>query len=141
MVFLALSLWIAAASPTPRSGPPQAVPQAPSDQYPSEEALRRYAQGRLLEEEDEPTAALSEYYRAFHMDTRSVRTAQRLSEVSARLGDAQQKPAARASKPPSARWQKRSRRIPTGPARSFSKAGSRRDSETPRAPSPSTRST
>ena len=90
MVFLALSLWIAAASPTQRSGPPQAVPQAPSDQYPSEEALRRYAQGRLLEEEDEPTAALSEYYRAFHMDTRSVRTAQRLSEVSARLGDAQQ---------------------------------------------------
>jgi len=86
MVFMVLSLWLAAATSAPRSGPPQ----APSDRYPSEEALQRYAQGRLLEEEDEPSAALSEYFRTLHLDTHSARAAQRVSEVSARIGDASQ---------------------------------------------------
>ena len=87
MMFLALSLWIAAANPEPRSSPPLA-PAA--GQYPSEEALRRYAQGRLLEEEDAPGDALSEYFRALHLDTRSFGAALRLSEVSARVGDSRQ---------------------------------------------------
>jgi tetratricopeptide (TPR) repeat protein len=86
MVLLALSLLVAAVSPAARPDPPQAA----GARYPSEEALRRYAQGRLLEEEEAPTEALGEYFRALSLDTRSVATAQRLSEVSARMGDSQQ---------------------------------------------------
>ncbi|HEY2956387.1 MAG TPA: tetratricopeptide repeat protein [Candidatus Eisenbacteria bacterium] len=82
-----MSLLIAAAaSSAPRSGPLQ----APDGQFPSEEALRRYAQGRLLEELGQPRDALSEYYRALLLDTRSLATARRLSEVEARVGDANQ---------------------------------------------------
>src|SRR5262249_21057511 len=83
---LALSLWIAAATAPPRPAPPP----TPSDQYFSEEALRHYAQGRLLEEEGERAGALSEYVRGLCGDARSAHGAQRLSEVAARLGDARQ---------------------------------------------------
>jgi len=87
MVVVALSLLIAAAATSaPRSGPSQ----APDGRFPSEEALRRYAQGRLLEERHEPGDALSEYYRALLLDARSLATARRLSEVSAQLGDPHQ---------------------------------------------------
>jgi tetratricopeptide (TPR) repeat protein len=85
MWVVALSLCIAAASSTPRSagGAP-----APDPKYPSEEALLRYSVGRLLEERNQGEEALGEFYRALLLDNRSVTTAQRLSELSARLGDA-----------------------------------------------------
>ena len=85
-VFLALSLLVAAASPAVRPEPPQAA----GARYASEEALRHYAQGRLLEEDEQPSEAMGEYFRALSLDGRSVATAQRLSELSARLGDSQQ---------------------------------------------------
>jgi tetratricopeptide (TPR) repeat protein len=85
-VFLALSLLVATASPAARPEPPQAS----GARYASEEALRHYAQGRLLEEDEQPSEAMSEYFRALSLDGRSVATAQRLSELSARLGDSQQ---------------------------------------------------
>jgi len=86
-VAVALSLLIAAvATSALRSG----SSQASDAQFPSEEALRRYAQGRLLEERDAPGDALSEYYRALLLDGRSLATARRVSEVSAHLGDARQ---------------------------------------------------
>ena len=88
MVFLALCLSIAAA--TPAATPSPGVPVAPAaGGYASEEALRRYVQGRLLEEEDEPAQALTEYFRALRLDTRASGAAQRVSEVSARMGDSQ----------------------------------------------------
>ena len=86
MLFLALSLWIAAASSAPRPAPPQVS----GPDFGSEEAVRRYAQGRLLEEQDKPTEALGEYLRALRLDGRSLATARRLSEISARLGDPHQ---------------------------------------------------
>ena len=89
MVFLVLCLSIAAA--VPAAAPPVGAPVAPvAGGYASEEALRRYVQGRLLEEEDEPTQALTEYFRALHLDTRAAGAAQRVSEVSARMGDSHQ---------------------------------------------------
>src|SRR6266545_7217983 len=86
MVVVALSLFIAAATSTPRSG----LMQVPEAQYPSEEALRRYAQGRLLEERNVPGEAQGEYLRVLLLDSRSGSSARRLSELSARLGDAAQ---------------------------------------------------
>src|SRR5687768_7639959 len=56
--------------------------------YSSAEGLAHYLNGRLLEEEGEPGAALREYYRALVLDPRAVDVARRLSEVSARVGDA-----------------------------------------------------
>ncbi len=85
MWVLALSLIAVAATTLPPTAGP---PQAPLAGYPSEEALRRYTQGRLLEERNEGRDALAEYYRALLLDPRSTATMRRLSEVSARLGDA-----------------------------------------------------
>jgi len=89
MMRLLLCLSIAAASAPAVASSSGAAPAA-GPQYPNEEALRRYIEGRLLEEEDEPGQALNEYFRALHLDSRSAGTAQRLSEVSARMGDSHQ---------------------------------------------------
>jgi len=65
-----------------------ATPSAPpdSDQYPSEEALRRYTQGHVLEESGFRSDALNEYFRAFAIDANAA-IATRASEVSAARGD------------------------------------------------------
>jgi len=64
------------------------TPSAPpdSDQYPSEEALRRYTQGRVLEEAGFRSDALNEYFRAFAIDANAA-IATRASEVAAARGD------------------------------------------------------
>lgn len=66
---------------------PDAPPQAPSPRYPSEEALRRYAQGRLLEESGRRDLALGEYSRALLLDEGAGSVARRMSETSAIAGD------------------------------------------------------
>lgn len=85
MWHIALSLLVSAATTMPAPGGDS---PAPASQFSSEEALRHYAQGRLLEERGAGTDALGEYYRARALDSRSIATARRLSEVAARLGDA-----------------------------------------------------
>jgi tetratricopeptide (TPR) repeat protein len=84
MLFVACIVSIMAATSTL---PSDAPPQAPRPQYPSEEALRHYAQGRLLEEEGQQGPALGEYSRALLLDDRSLSLARRLSETSAIAGD------------------------------------------------------
>lgn len=65
--------------------PPGAPPHAP-ESYPSEEALRRYGQARLLEERGATDDALAEYSRQVVADPRSVAGLLRLSELAARIG-------------------------------------------------------
>jgi tetratricopeptide (TPR) repeat protein len=84
MLLVACTLAIVAATSTL---PADAPPQAPRIQYPSEEALRRYALGRLLEERGQRDEALGEYARALLLDEGSVSLARRLSESSAMDGD------------------------------------------------------
>jgi tetratricopeptide (TPR) repeat protein len=67
---------------------PDAPPQAPGPRYPSEEALRRYAQGRLLEERGRRDLAVGEYSRALLLDDAGGSLARRLSEASAAGGEA-----------------------------------------------------
>ena len=55
--------------------------------YVNEEALGRYAQGRLLEERGARAQALDEYYRALFLDPKAVEVARRVSEVAAQMGD------------------------------------------------------
>ncbi len=55
--------------------------------YGSEEALKRYAGGRLLEERGDRAAALEEYYRALFLDPGAVEIVRRVSEVAAQMGD------------------------------------------------------
>jgi len=74
---------VAATSALPSSAPPQ----APNLRYPSEEALRRYAQGRLLEEQGQRDQALGEYSRALLLDDSGASLARRMSEVSAVTGE------------------------------------------------------
>ena len=57
--------------------------------YPSEEALGHYLQGRLLEERGDSEQALNEFYRALLLDFHASEVARRVSEVSARMGEAQ----------------------------------------------------
>jgi tetratricopeptide (TPR) repeat protein len=66
---------------------PDAPPQAPSPRYPSEEALRRYAQGRLLEERGRRDLAIGEYSRALLLDDGGGTLARRMSEASAIGGE------------------------------------------------------
>lgn len=68
---------------------PAAVPAdgAEGPRYGSEEALSRYAAGRLLEERDDRTAALDEYFRALYLDPGSIEIARRIAEVESNLGD------------------------------------------------------
>src|SRR5436309_11262690 len=62
-------------------------PQPDGSHYTNEEALRRYVQGRLLEEEGARPRALDEYYRALFLDPRANDVARRVSEVAAQMGD------------------------------------------------------
>jgi len=75
-------MWLAVAPSTPRGSPPQ----GPS--YTSEEALRRYAQARLLEERGASTEALGEYFRILMLDPRSTGSMRHISELAAQAGDA-----------------------------------------------------
>ena len=67
------------------AAPAQATPPD-SERYPSEEALRRYMQGRVLEEAGFRSDALSEYFRAFAVDA-NPGIATRASEVAAARSD------------------------------------------------------
>lgn len=69
------------------SAPAAAGPGQPRAVYPNEEALRRYAQGRLLEEQGARPRALDEYYRALFLDPHATDVARRVSEVAAQMGD------------------------------------------------------
>lgn len=59
-----------------------------STAYGSPDALVHYSRGRLLEEEEHTEEALAEYYRAIASDPRAVAPLRRVSELSARKGDA-----------------------------------------------------
>lgn len=84
MMLVACTLVLVAATSTL---PTDTQPQALSNRYPSEEALRRYAQGRLLEERGQRALALGEYSRALLLDDGSASLARRLSETSAIAGE------------------------------------------------------
>jgi tetratricopeptide (TPR) repeat protein len=75
---------LAAATP---SAPPRTEPPVAPPAYASEEALRRYAQGRLLEDQGDGPAAVGEYLRGLVGDPRSVATLRRLSELASQAGD------------------------------------------------------
>jgi tetratricopeptide (TPR) repeat protein len=65
-----------------------AAPTPKDSSYVGEEALRRYMQGRSLEESGEYSQALREYYRVLLLDPRAGTVARRVSELTARMGDA-----------------------------------------------------
>jgi tetratricopeptide (TPR) repeat protein len=69
------------------AAPPSSAATAPAAGYPNEEALRRYLNGRLLEEQGARGDALSEYFRALSLDSDGAAIARRASEVSAARGD------------------------------------------------------
>ncbi|HTO92038.1 MAG TPA: tetratricopeptide repeat protein [Candidatus Sulfotelmatobacter sp.] len=58
-----------------------------STSYPSAEALQRYTQGRLLEEEGDIDGALGEYYHVLTSDPRSLEAMRRISDLCAQRGD------------------------------------------------------
>lgn len=84
MRVVVVALMLMAATSIPASGAPA---EADSAAYPSPEALRRYALGRLLEEQGRGADAIGEYYRALILDPSSTSLAMRASELSAQLGD------------------------------------------------------
>ncbi len=90
-VVACFALLVAAAVEAPPVPGAGAEPAASSDARPpafsSEEALRRYLQGRLLEERGEIGEALSEYYRAVLVDKHAAGLMRRISELSARQGE------------------------------------------------------
>lgn len=77
-----LVIVLAAAPPAPISAPPQGA-----DRFPSEDAVRHYAQGRLLEERGLVSEALGEYYRALRADPDAADVACRVSELLAGEGE------------------------------------------------------
>jgi tetratricopeptide (TPR) repeat protein len=83
MMLVACLLSLVAATALPSNAPPQ----GPTHRYPSEEALRRYAQGRLLEERGRRDLAIGEYSRAFLLDDSAGTLARRMSEASAMTGE------------------------------------------------------
>jgi len=85
MIILACTLILVTATSTL---PTAAPPQAPGPRYPSEEALRRYAQGRLLEEQGQRDLAIGEYSRALLLDDDAGSLARRVSEAAAASGEA-----------------------------------------------------
>ena len=60
---------------------------APDARYGSEEALQRYALGRVYEERGQNAQALDEYYRALFLEPRSLEITRRISEVGLEMGD------------------------------------------------------
>src|SRR5262249_30252319 len=85
MWIVACLLVVLAATPTPVSG---SAPQADRSATSNEEALRRYAQARLLEERGSSAEAMAEYYRILVIDPDSKTVALRLSELAGEIGDA-----------------------------------------------------
>ncbi len=85
MRVVAITLMLMAATLPSASA---AFAQADSTGYTSPEALRRYALGRLLEEQGQHDEALGEYYRALILDPGSIAIALRASELCAQMGDA-----------------------------------------------------
>ncbi|HKQ57898.1 MAG TPA: tetratricopeptide repeat protein [Candidatus Eisenbacteria bacterium] len=83
---LLLALTFAVLATAPKTAPEAAAPVI-RPQYPSEEALRRYAQGRFLEESGRRDMALGEYARALVLDEKSGSLARRMSEASAINGE------------------------------------------------------
>ena len=82
---LALAMALAAAA-----GPAFAAPADSSAAGPGrEEALRRYLQGRSLEQSGATAEALAEYYRALALDPGSRALLVRISEAAARQGERQ----------------------------------------------------
>jgi tetratricopeptide (TPR) repeat protein len=78
--------------PAAASRPAANAAGAPADtlagRYPSEEAMRLYLDGRLLEQSGRLSEALGQYYRALSLDPRSVDLLVRISQLCAQLGDA-----------------------------------------------------
>jgi tetratricopeptide (TPR) repeat protein len=83
ILVVAASILLAAVSPAAAQG----APGDSSSVYPSEQALRAYAQGRLLEGRGAFRDALQEYYRALLLDYRALDIANRCAELSLSLGD------------------------------------------------------
>jgi tetratricopeptide (TPR) repeat protein len=83
MRVVAITLMLMAATSTLAS---RARAQTDSLEYASPEALRRYAQGLLLEAQGQAEDALGEYYRALILDPHSTGVALRASELSAQVG-------------------------------------------------------
>ena len=83
MMWDVATLVVLAATSNPSGTPPAAPPPIVR----SDEALRHYLQGRLLEERGDTGDALSQFYRAMLIDFRSASLARRVSELSARLGE------------------------------------------------------
>jgi tetratricopeptide (TPR) repeat protein len=69
------------------SSPLLAAPGPDDRRYLSEEALQRYASGRLLEERGDRSKALDEYFRALFLDPHAGEVSRRVSDVTARMGD------------------------------------------------------
>ena len=84
-------MWIVACLLALAAATPNAAPaSSPEDAgLSSQEALRRYAWARLLEEQGDTAEALGEYYRILVLDPRSPGVLVRAAELSARAGDAQ----------------------------------------------------
>ena len=82
-------MWIVACLMALAAATPNAAPASPpQDAGPSsEEALRRYAWARLLEERGESAEALGEYFRILVLEPRSTGVMVRASELAARVGD------------------------------------------------------
>ena len=80
----ALALVLAAA---PLAAPGPASGTAVS--YPSEEALRRYLLGRLLEEQGQRSEALDQFYRAMVLDPKAAGVARRVSEIKLSRGESE----------------------------------------------------
>lgn len=85
-------MWIVAcllalAAATPNAAPASPPASGASETF-NEEALRRYAWARLLEERGDLDQALAEYYRILVLEPRSAPVLIRAAELAARGGDA-----------------------------------------------------
>jgi tetratricopeptide (TPR) repeat protein len=90
-LLLALAVLTAPAGGQPargtRAGAAATVRDSAAPRVASEEALRRYVRGRLLEQSGKLAEALGEYYRALSHDPLSPDLLVRISQVCAHLGD------------------------------------------------------
>jgi tetratricopeptide (TPR) repeat protein len=66
---------------------PSAVLAEQAQSYPSADALRFYAQGRILEEQGQRVEAMGAYYRALALDPKAPGLALTASELAAELGE------------------------------------------------------